>query len=169
MPVLTPDVWAQIRYDYEHTARPVEEICAEHGISSATLRDRMRRWRWRRRRPPIPREGPPAFVVVEEAVTPSGTALTVAEPAALALPENASDPALPIGAARQAPGDTAPLAPALQEAVTTLLPTIQRTLTQLAAGNSHPDDAAKYARAYTMLARSLRELTCLLSRPQGRR
>ena len=59
MPDLTPETWAQIRYDYEHSDRPVEDICAEHGISSSTLRDRMRRWRWTRRRPPIPHEGPP--------------------------------------------------------------------------------------------------------------
>ena len=64
-PELTREAWAQIRYDYEHTDRPVEDICAEHGISSGTLRDRMRRWNWTRRRAPIPREGPPAFLVVD--------------------------------------------------------------------------------------------------------
>jgi hypothetical protein len=63
MPQPTPDAWAQIRYDYEHTDRPIEDICAEHGISSGTLRDRTRRWQWRRRRPPIPRDGPPAIFV----------------------------------------------------------------------------------------------------------
>ncbi len=70
MPDLTPEAWAQIRYDYEHTDRPVEEICAEHGISSGTLRDRMRRWRWRRRRPPIPAEGPPAVAGPIAAIEP---------------------------------------------------------------------------------------------------
>ncbi len=58
-PTLTGEAWAQIRCDYEHTERPIEDICAEHGISSGTLRDRMRRWGWTRRRPPIPRQGPP--------------------------------------------------------------------------------------------------------------
>ena len=58
-PTLTSEAWTQIRYDYEHTERPIAAICAEHGISSGTLRDRMRRWGWTRRRPPIPREGPP--------------------------------------------------------------------------------------------------------------
>jgi hypothetical protein len=58
-PTLTSEAWTQIRYDYEHSERPIAEICAEHGISSGTLRDRMRRWGWTRRRPPIPREGPP--------------------------------------------------------------------------------------------------------------
>jgi hypothetical protein len=59
-PDLSPDAWAQIRHDYEMTERPISDICAEHGISSGTLRDRMRRWGWTRRRPPIPAEGPPA-------------------------------------------------------------------------------------------------------------
>ena len=43
-PELTSEAWVQIRYDYERTERPIEDICAEHGISSGTLRDRMRRW-----------------------------------------------------------------------------------------------------------------------------
>jgi hypothetical protein len=54
------DAWAQIRYAYEHTDQPIGDICIAHGISSGTLRDRMRRWQWKRRRPPISHEGPPA-------------------------------------------------------------------------------------------------------------
>src|SRR5882672_6804114 len=69
MPDLTPDAWAHIRHAYEHTDRPVADICAEHGISTGTLRDRMRRWRWTRRRAPVSREGPPAVT----ALTPSPT------------------------------------------------------------------------------------------------
>ena len=61
MPEPTSDAWTQIRYDYEHSSRPIVDICAEHGISANTLRDRVRRWRWNRRRAPIPREGPPAL------------------------------------------------------------------------------------------------------------
>ena len=67
------------------------------------------------------------------------------------------------GAADSAP---APLAPALQDALTTLLPAIQGTLTRLAEGRSHPDDAGKYARALATLTRTLRELNGLLSKPQ---
>lgn len=59
MPTPTPEAWAQIRYAYEHTDATIDQICAEHRISSGTLRDRMRRWRWTRRRSPIPLEGPP--------------------------------------------------------------------------------------------------------------
>ena len=68
MPEPTSEAWARIRYEYERTTRPVEDICAEHGISSGTLRDRMRRWRWQRRRPPIPRDGPPPVPVTQHAV-----------------------------------------------------------------------------------------------------
>ncbi len=159
-PSLTPDAWAQIRYDYEHTDRPVEDICAEHRISSGTLRDRMRRWHWRRRRSPVPREGPPAFLIVEQAAAPSGQAVIVAKPS----------PPVPLKASLPpAAGEAARLSPALQKAVTTVLPAIQQTLSHLAEGRSHPDDAAKTARALQTLTRTLRELSALSSRQRRRR
>ncbi len=73
-PTLTPEAWAHIRYDYEHTERPIEDICAEHGTSSGTLRDRMRRWGWTRRRPPIPREGPPPLPAPRAEIAPLAAA-----------------------------------------------------------------------------------------------
>src|SRR4051794_11108655 len=30
---LTPEAWAQVRYKYEHTDEPVDDICLDHGIS----------------------------------------------------------------------------------------------------------------------------------------
>ena len=36
MPELSPETWAQIRYEYEHTDRPIADICAERGISTTT-------------------------------------------------------------------------------------------------------------------------------------
>jgi len=68
------DLWAQIRYAYEDTDQPVGDICVEHGISSGTLRDRMRRWHWKRRRPPIPHAGPPSSVAAmqQHHPTPAG-------------------------------------------------------------------------------------------------
>ena len=61
---LTTDDWARIRYEYESTDRKVFEICAEHGISENTLRDRVRRWGWTPRwSGPVPRDGPPPMVV----------------------------------------------------------------------------------------------------------
>ena len=74
---LAPETWAQVRYEYEHTDKPVDDICADHGVSPSTLRDRMRRWRWTRRRPPIPAEGPPPARLVEQ-VTPFVPAVTPA-------------------------------------------------------------------------------------------
>jgi transposase-like protein len=170
-PALTPDAWAQIRYDYEHTDRPVADICAEHGISSGTLRDRMRRWHWRRRREPIPREGPPACLVVDGTIAPSGTAVIVAHPAARApVPADyARGAAPPVAAVQPAEGAAAPLAPALQKAVTTVLPAIQQTLTRIAEGRAYPDDAAKTARALETLTRTLRELSGLPGGRQRRR
>jgi hypothetical protein len=164
---LTPETWAQIRYDYEHTDRPVEDICAEHRISSGTLRDRVRRWNWRRRREPIPREGPPAFLIVEQAIAPAGAAVIVAEPSAPA--DGGRGAAPPVAALQPAVGDAAPLAPALQEAITTVLPAIQQTLARIAQGRAFPDDAAKTARALETLTRTLRELSVLLGRQQRRR
>jgi len=169
MPGLTSDAWAQIRYDYEHTDRPVADICAEHGISSGTLRDRMRRWNWRRRRKPIPREGPPAFLVVEQQSAPSGTAVIVAKPSALAPAEDGSGAAPPIASLQPAAGDAGPLAPALQKAVTTVLPAIQQALARIAKGTHYADDEAKTARALETLTRTLRELSGLSSRRQRRR
>jgi hypothetical protein len=173
MPALTPDAWAQIRYDYEHTDRPVADICAEHGISSGTLRDRMRRWHWRRRRAPIPRQGPPAFLVVEQASVPSGTAVIVAKPSTPAPAEDGSGAASPVAALRPAAGDAAPLAPflapALQQAVTTVLPAIQQALARIAKGTHYADDEAKTARALEALTRTLRELSGLSGGRQRRR
>jgi hypothetical protein len=169
MPALTPDAWAQIRYDYEHTDRPVEDICAAHGISSGTLRDRMRRWSWRRRRSPIPREGPPACLVVEQAIASSGTAVIVAKPSTPAPSEDGGAGAPPIAALQPAESDAGPLGPALQEAVTTVLPAIQQTLARIVEGRAYPDDAAKTARALETLTRTLRELSGLSGRRQRRR
>ncbi len=61
---LTTEDWARVRYEYESTDRTIFDICAERGISDGTLRDRVRRWGWKRRRSgPVPREGPPPMVV----------------------------------------------------------------------------------------------------------
>ncbi len=72
---LTTEDWARIRYQYESTTRKVVEICAEHGISDGTLRDRVRRWGWKRRwSGPVPREGPPPMVVsIVTARAPEGS------------------------------------------------------------------------------------------------
>ena len=55
----THEDWARMRYEYECTDKTVPDIAADGGVSTGTLRDRVRRWNWTRRRAPIPRHGPP--------------------------------------------------------------------------------------------------------------
>ena len=40
MATLSPEDWSRIRYEYEHTRRPVEDICHAYGITPNTLRRR---------------------------------------------------------------------------------------------------------------------------------
>jgi hypothetical protein len=68
MPEPTPEAWAQIRHDYEHTDRPIVEICAEHGITAPMLRYRVKHWKWKMRKPVIPRHGPPPVPVVQQEI-----------------------------------------------------------------------------------------------------
>ena len=67
----TPEDWARIRHAYEHGDRPIDEICAAYGISSGTLRDRVRRWGWTRRRQPIPPIGPAALAPPRAMIAPA--------------------------------------------------------------------------------------------------
>jgi len=191
MPTLTPDAWVQIRHDYEHTDRPIEDICAGHGISSGTLRDRMRRWGWARRRPPIPREGPPA-VVAPTWTEPQIDATTTNRwrsdearelPPPAAAPMVARDdqpraaecetlPVLPLGPRLR--GDErendapAAIGPRLHSTVARVLPAIEATLAKLAAGLHHPREIEQTARALGTLMRTLRELNAQLSQYGGR-
>jgi len=171
------EAWTRIRYDYEHTDRPVEDICAEHGISSGTLRDRMRRWGWTRRRPPIPRDGPPPASTPQVDMAPLASSselpiemaaplLSAAAQAELAEP---SVEAAPDGAADQSPGaarelDSATIARGLQRAAGRVLPAIETIIVQLGARPMHPREMERAARALSALTRTLRELNGLLER-----
>jgi hypothetical protein len=185
MPELAPDAWAQIRYPYEHSDTPVEDICLEHGISSTTLRDRMRRWHWTRRRPPIPREGPPPVVKAPQAVfsPPPVRAANGGEgsgvggawmtdkdlpptPPAFAAAQTVDPP--PPGEGDEAPADAAAIVPRLQSAVARVLPAIEATIARLAAGPYQPREMEQAGRALSSLTRTLRELNALLSQHQAR-
>jgi hypothetical protein len=170
VPEPTSEAWTKIRHEYEHTDRPVEDICAEHGISSGTLRDRMRRWGWTRRRAPIPSVGPsrlpaaqiePALPTVGafDSVAPSLAAAPQVETAA---PCAASAPQVAAGEDASACGDST-ITPRLQSAVARVLPAIEATVAKLAAGATHPRELERAARALTALTRTLRELNGLLS------
>ena len=171
MPTLTQEAWAQIRADYEHTERPIEDICAEHGISSGTLRDRVRRWKWTRRRQPIPLHGPPlplpallepAPPSAAYAPEPGASTRAGAEDATPAPPD--IDAAPPLAPATSAPLDTssAAVAQRLQGAVARVLPAIEATLARLAT-STHPREMEPAARALGALTRTLRELNALLA------
>jgi transposase-like protein len=162
-PDLTPEAWAQIRADYEHSETPIEDICAAHGISSGTLRNRMRRWNWTRRRPPISPDGPPPLPTPPPAepaarVLPAEPHIAPAPPALPAAPQIASEIA-------GAPVDATPaqIARRLQGAVARVLPAIEVTLGKLTAQANHPREMERAARALAALTRTLRELNALLA------
>jgi hypothetical protein len=183
MPDITSDAWTQIRYEYEHTDRPIEDICAEHGISSGTLRDRMRRWRWTRRRAPISCEGPPTLPGPERDMAPQaeriGVLATPTPTRTLPLSAGGSADAVPrsqgespahlphiaenADTSEPAQSDPASIAERLQGAVVRVLPAIEATVAKLAAGPQRPREMEQTARALGTLMRTLRELNALLS------
>lgn len=178
-PDLTGEAWAQIRYDYERTDRPIGDICAEHGISSGTLRDRTRRWGWTRRRAPIPSEGPPPAAAPRIDAAPprlptlpafdaAPPSLTAAPQIETAAPGVAAEPALAAGEDAGAPheGGDVSLVPRLQGAVARVLPAIDSIVGKLGAGPMHPREMEQAARALGVLTRTLRELNGLLSQRQ---
>jgi hypothetical protein len=154
-PDLSAEAWAQIRHDYEPTDRPVDDICAEHGISAGTLRDRMRRWGWTRRRGPIMGDGQPPVAAPRIDIAPPHI---VAERAFdTATPPHGDIP--PYGSA--APNDRA-IVPRLQSAVTRVVSAIEATVATLGAGPAHPREMERTARVLAALTRTLSELNGLL-------
>jgi hypothetical protein len=170
---LTPETWAQVRYEYEYTDKPVDEICLDHGVSASTLRDRVRRWRWTPRHEPVPAEGPPPMQRITPP-TPQVPAMTPIDVGPFApAGEMPVAPEIPDGlpAPLAAPSDVAPpdpagIAPRLQGAVARVLPAIEATIGKLAAGPTHPRETERAARTLTALTRTLRELNELLAQQQ---
>jgi len=153
--------WAQVRYKYEHTNQPVEDICAEHGFSSGTLRDRVRRWGWTRRNPPIGAEGPPPVPAIEAApLVPLLPAVDAADP-------SGPDGAVPVAPSEAAPPDPAEIVARLQGAVARVLPAIEATVAKLAAGPMPLREMERVVRTLTALTRTLRELNGLLTQHQA--
>jgi len=192
MTTLTPEAWAQVRAAYEAGETPVEDICVQYGISSTTLRHRMRRWGWTRRRPPVPREGPGAMPFspppVREAHLPlhpplegegrqaasearcepgwGGAPSQEDHPTPLRLAHaSRSDPPPPgEGKDEQAAVLAAPadLGAQLQSAVARVLPAIEAIIARLATG-AGPREMEQAGRALSSLTRTLRELNALLA------
>jgi hypothetical protein len=189
MPEPTPEAWAQIRYAYENTDQPLAHICADHEITIPMLRYRMKLWEWTRRKPLIPREGPPPVAVMPSADTflhppldgegrrfererkPTGwgEAETFANhPTPPAFADAAAgDPPRPgegkeVQAGRGDEGDPAAIVPRLQGAIARILQAIEATIARLAAGPYHPREMEQAGRALSALTRTLRELNALL-------
>jgi hypothetical protein len=157
MPEPTPEVWAQIRHDYEHTGKPLAHICAEHDVTIPTVRYRMKRWQWRRRKPLIPRQGPPP-----SAAMPLQTAAACAQPSptpTLPLSGGGSGPTpAPPGAGEK----TVAIVPQLQSAAARLMPAIELSIARLASGALNSHEVETTGRALGTLMRTLRELNALL-------
>jgi hypothetical protein len=171
---LSPDTWAQIRHDYEFTDKPVEDICAEHNISAGTLRNRMRRWNWTRRRAPIPADGPlPAPAPQIDVGAQHAAPLPSPQIENVRTSEDASAPSLPSPASGGGilpadEGDPAAIVPRLQHAVARVLPAIEAAVAKLGAGPAHPREMERTARVLAALTRTLRELSTLLGEHQSR-
>jgi transposase-like protein len=168
MPQLSPETWMQVRYEYEHTEKPVDDICLDHGVSPSTLRERMRRWRWTRRSQPISAEGPPPTPRIEPAAPRVPIVAPIRAPAPSVWLEADDEPAPDSPAPHAAPRDEPPpdqteVVRRLQGAVARVLPAIEAAVAQLAAGPMPPREMERAARTLTSLTRTLRELNGLLS------
>ena len=171
---LTTEDWARVRYEYECTDRKVVEICAEHGISDGTLRDRVRRWGWTRRwSGPVPREGPPpmAIPMIAFAAPESSPAEASAEageekgePSAHIVESGRERPfVIEDGRGRPFVHDARPIGERLQGAIAQVMPALETTLSSLAAGPMQPRQMEQAARALGSLTRTLRELYGLVA------
>ena len=188
MPEPTPEAWALIRHAYEHTDKPLAHICAEHDVSIPTLRYRMKVWQWRRRKPLIPREGPPATVLPlvipacgPQAASPEPIAPPLwrmdSGPATVAASRNdeecetipRQDHPAPLRLAEASrsdpppPGEGEEIVPRLQSAVARVLPAIEATIARLASGSHRPREMEQAGRTLSSLTRTLRELNALLA------
>jgi hypothetical protein len=178
MPEPTPEAWAKIRHDYEHTDRPIEDICAEHGISVPKLRYRIKRWGWNRRKLPIPREGPPPVARIERQPTTVAAWETMTPAPTLPLSGGGSEIAAhfpaggdaddPLPSKEREENAPAAIVPRLQSAVARVLPAIEATIARLAGGANNPRDMEQASRALGSLTRTLRELNALLAQHKGR-
>ena len=144
-PSPTPEVWAQIRHEYEKTRRSIEDICLAHGVSANTLRRRVKTWGWTMRRPPISDEGPSVPAETEFATDS-------AEPS-----PHLSDP-----------DDPRPASERLQGAAARVMQAIETTSARLTARPVHLRETEMAARALASLTRTMRELNVLLAQQKAR-
>lgn len=179
MPEPTPEAWAQIRHDYEHTDKPIVEICFEHEITAPMLRYRVKCWDWTRRKPFVPRHGPPPVDVYSPPpvrAANGGEGSGVGGEAAIAPTASGESPPHPISSPSSeidlsphaGRGNEAAIVPQLQSAVARVLPAIEATIARLANGAHPPRDMEQAGRALSALTRTLRELNALLAQHNAR-
>ncbi len=174
MPEPTPEAWALIRHAYEHTDQPLAHICDAHEITIPMLRYRIKKWGWTRRKPFVPRQGPPKVEVfspppVREASGGVGlgvggeivsTAASPPTPPAFADAPAGDPPHRFAGGGKE---EETAIVPRLQSAVARVLPAIETTIARLAAGAQHPREMEQAGRTLSALTRTLRELNGLLA------
>ena len=153
-PKLSGKDWPRIRYEYEETDKPIHAICADHGISASTLRNRVRQWGWRERRPRVPAQGPPAApaaarIVPAASISPADMARYAAAAALLVEHPVEQD-------------DAELIVPRLQGAIARVLPAIEVTLAQLVS-QAQPRERERASRTLAGLTRTLRDLNAMLS------
>ena len=151
-PRLAGKDWPRIRHDYEETDKPNHAICAEHGISASTLRNRVRQWNWTPRRAPVPAQGPP----LPEIEAPS---MLEAPPMIEAPPLGAPSPRL-AAPPPAAPLDARQIAQRLQGAIARVLAAIDAALAGLTAA-AQPREIERAGRAVAAFTRALHELNTL--------
>lgn len=177
--ILTDEQWQQVRYEFEYTDKPVDQIALDWGVSVGTIRNRRIAWGWTSRRPPVPPEGPPRLPAPQiEAAAPSLVApgapvprIEAAAPLLLPAPQGpplapmhvddaTPSPGAPPGAELAGDPDT-PTALRLQGAVASVLAAIEAIVAKIGAARLGESDRS--ARALAALTRTLRELNTLQS------
>jgi hypothetical protein len=156
MPEPTPEAWAQIRHAYEHTDKPLAHICDEYDVSIPTVRYRMKRWDWRRRKPFVPREQPAAAQELTPFTPPRSQDARDPPPPGEGEESKQARP-------RWEGEENVDIVPRLQSAVARVLPAIDATIARLASGTLSSDGLEKAGRALGALTRTLRELNGLLA------
>ena len=184
----TPEELKLIRYKYEHTDQPLEQVARDHEMSSRTVHAWARRWNWTPRHAPLPAEGPPptppaptpppqtAGAAPLLLAAPQGPPLVPAQADASAkndAPDSAplvpqidpaplapmhTDGAMPAPSAELRDPD-APTAQRLQGAVASVLAAIEAIVAKISTGRTAESDRS--ARALAALTRTLRELNTL--------
>jgi hypothetical protein len=146
---IAPEVIAEGKRLYERTLTPLRDIAALMGISNRTLDNRVREWGWQRRRMPAQ----------PVALHHAARGAVIAAMTGGAATGDAADPA-PASDERRAA-----IAAQIQDAVTSALDAVKRTLDKLDPADSA--EAERAGRALAGVSRTLRELAAVNEPPEA--